>query len=638
MPQSSDATPLVSLVIPVYNAMPYLVEGLDAIERQGLDAAQLEVILVNDGSNDGSERVLADYAARHPNYRLINQPNSGGPADPCNKGIAAVTGKYFFVVGADDYLTDGALRDLVDFAEREESEIVLAKMAGLNGRHAPGSMFTRTVADADIVDDKLYNSLTAIKLFRTDVVRRCGAYNPTHLRVGSDQPFTLACYLVAKKISVCSDRPYVMIRKREDGQNVTVSYRRSSWDYARLSTANLEVTEKWSEPGRLRDGIMRRTVRGALSKSLAERFLDLDEEKQEAVVQEIRNSPLQRMFNDAVAAHLTALPRLKVRLALEGRTDVLRRVVRWEKDGGVESLVHDEQGFRLELPEGVTSEVGDDLLRDVRVVGVVRLEKIAVDGTTVRLAGSAQVSRGATAPDEARLRVQNRATGEWNDLPVAAPEVVGRGGAEALEFRADVDMALYARGIWDFYVVHRYGTQELINRLGRHRGPEVADSRRRLLDAATSEDLGIVYFTQGFGNLSVDRGYTVLARTGPDVRLLTSLQIGASTLLVILASAEGMTISATAHGERSAKDDGEQVTVVEAGEGLLALTLARQSETSGRWLKVDDGYGQVVLPIPEAVKVPRAATARTLLSDAAAGSERVARGAVRRLRALRRSA
>src|SRR5690606_13063728 len=291
-----------------------------------------------------------------------------------------------------------------------------------------------------------------------------------------------------------------------------------------------------------------------------------------------------------------------------------------------------------ELPEGVTSEVGDDLLRDVRVVGVVRLEKIAVDGTTVRLAGSAQVSRGATAPDEARLRVQNRATGEWNDLPVAAPEVVGRGGAEALEFRADVDMALYARGIWDFYVVHRYGTQELINRLGRHRGPEVADSRRRLLDAATSEDLGIVYFTQGFGNLSVDRGYTVLARTGPDVRLLTSLQIGASTLLVILASAEGMTISATAHGERSAKDDGEQVTVVEAGAGLLALTLARQSETSGRWLKVDDGYGQVVLPIPEAVKVPRAATARTLLSDAAAGSERVARGAVRRLRALRRSA
>lgn len=638
MPQSSDATPLVSLVIPVYNAMPYLVEGLDAIERQGLDAAQLEVILVNDGSNDGSERVLADYAARHPNYRLINQPNSGGPADPCNKGIAAVTGKYFFVVGADDYLTDGALRDLVDFAEREESEIVLAKMAGLNGRHAPGSMFTRTVADADIVDDKLYNSLTAIKLFRTDVVRRCGAYNPTHLRVGSDQPFTLACYLVAKKISVCADRPYVMIRTREDGQNVTVSYRRSSWDFARLSTANLEVTEKWSEPGRIRDGIMRRTVRGALSKALAERFLDLDEEKQEAVVQEIRNSPLPRMFNDAVAAHLTALPRLKVHLALEGRTDVLRRVISWEKDGGAESLVHDQRGFRLMLPADLADDIGEDLLRDVRVAGVVRLEMLSVDGTTVRLVASAQVSRGATAPDEARLRVQNRATGEWNDVPAVAPEIVGRGGTEALEFRAEVEMAPYAHGIWDFHVVHRYGTHELINRLGRHRGPEIVDSRRRLLDAATSEDLGIVYFTQGFGNLSVDRGYTVLARTGPDVRLLTMLRTGAGARLVILASAGDSALSASVHGDRGAEDDGETVPMIEAGEGLLALPLPRRSGANSGWLKIEDDFGHVVLPVPEGVEVARSGAATTLLSGAAASGGRVARGAVRRLRALRRPA
>ena len=63
------------------------------------------MILVNDGSDDGSAQVLAEYAERHPNYRLLNQPNSGGPADPCNKGIAAVRGRYFFVLGADDVLT-----------------------------------------------------------------------------------------------------------------------------------------------------------------------------------------------------------------------------------------------------------------------------------------------------------------------------------------------------------------------------------------------------------------------------------------------------------------------------------------------------------------------------------------------------
>src|SRR5699024_12296624 len=81
--------------------MPYLLETLDAIPAQGLSPSQLEVILVNDGSDDGSAEVLAEYAERNPNYRVLNQPNSGGPADPCNKGIAAVRGTYFFVLGAD---------------------------------------------------------------------------------------------------------------------------------------------------------------------------------------------------------------------------------------------------------------------------------------------------------------------------------------------------------------------------------------------------------------------------------------------------------------------------------------------------------------------------------------------------------
>lgn len=99
MNKNHTERPLVSLVIPVYNAMPYLLETLDAIPAQGLKPSELEVILVNDGSDDGSAQVLAEYAERHPNYRLLNQPNSGGPADPCNKGIAAVRGRYFFVLG-----------------------------------------------------------------------------------------------------------------------------------------------------------------------------------------------------------------------------------------------------------------------------------------------------------------------------------------------------------------------------------------------------------------------------------------------------------------------------------------------------------------------------------------------------------
>ena len=628
MSQSAE-TPLVSLVIPVYNAMPYLVELLDMLPKQGLDPSQLEVILVNDGSDDGSEKVLAEYAARHPNYRLIDQPNSGGPADPCNKGIAAVTGKYFFVVGADDVLTENTLGDLARYAEEEGSDIVLAKMAGLNGRHAPSSMFQRSVDDADIVADKLYNSLTAIKLFRTDLVTKTGAHNPTHLRVGSDQPFTLACYLVAEKISVRADRDYVLVRKRDDGKNVTSSYR-SAWDYAQLVTASFEVIEKWSEPGPLRDGILRRPVRGALTKALWPRFLDLDEEQQQRVVDELRRV-VPPLLTPAVVAHLSSLPRLKLRLALDGRIDVLRRVIAWQRDSTKELLVPDGTGFRFDLPADLAAEIDDELLHDVQVNGIVALEDLELDGTVLHLVASARVSRSTAAPDAVALRVQDRAEGDWEDLPATDVHEVGRSGTRALEFRATLDAARYPKGIQDLYVVHRYGSVELVNRLGRHRSERVEERPRRLQDPARGGDLGIAYFTKGYGNLSLDIGYTLNDRPGPDARLLTVLRSGADERIALLGGDETDDLRAVVHAEKDAPGEGEEARVVPAGEGLAAVPLPRRLEAQLRWLSVSDLSGTVTFELPAAVVLPSGTEAETLVTGALAGAGKAGRSVARRL-------
>jgi hypothetical protein len=629
-----EETPLVSLVIPVYNAMPYLVELLDMLPKQGLDPSQLEVILVNDGSDDGSEKVLAEYASRHPNYRLIDQPNSGGPADPCNKGIAAVTGKYFFVVGADDVLTENTLGDLARYAEDEGSDIVLAKMAGLNGRHAPSSMFQRSVADGDIVADKLYNSLTAIKLFRTDLVTKTGAHNPTHLRVGSDQPFTLACYLVAKKISVRADRDYVLVRKRDDGKNVTSSYR-SAWDYAQLVTASFEVIEKWSEPGPLRDGILRRPVRGALTKALWPRFLDLDEDQQQRVVDELRRV-VPPLLTPAAAAHLSSLPRLKLRLALDGKIDALRRVIAWQRDSTKELLVPDGTGFRFDLPADLAAEIDDELLHDVQVNGIVALEDLEIDGMTLNLVASARVSRSTAPPDEVALRLRDRAEDDWEDLPAIDVQEVGRSGTPALQFRATLDAARYPKGVQDLYVVHRYGSVELVNRLGRHRSERIEERPRRLLDPVRGRDLGIAYFTKGYGNLSLDIGYTVNDKPGPDARLLTVLRSGAEERIAILSGDELGDLRAVVHAEKDAPGDGEQVRVVPAGERLAAVSLPGGHGTQLRWLSVSEKAGTSTLELPPAVDVSTGKRTPPSMADALAGAGKAGRSVARRLGVRRR--
>ncbi len=602
MNKNSTERPLVSLVIPVYNAMPYLLETLDAIPAQGLSPSQLEVILVNDGSDDGSAEVLAEYAERNPNYRVLNQPNSGGPADPCNKGIAAVRGTYFFVLGADDVLTDGALGDLVAYAENEGSDIVLAKMAGLNGRHAPASMFRASKADADLVEDRLYNSLTAIKLFRTELVARSGAFNPTHLRVGSDQPFTLACYLVADKISVRADRPYILIRKREDGKNVTAS-RRSSWDYAQLVTATVAVIIEGTDPGALRDGLLRRPVRGALDKAVQPRLLDLDEATQTAVLEEIQQS-IGPHFTTAVARHLGTLSRLKVRLALAGDLDTLQALLTWQKNGGEERLRHGENGFSLDLPDDLARRIPLELLDDVQAVGAVMLENLEVAGSRLRLTASAQVARFVAAPDTVALRVRHRGREDWFDVVPGETAEVGRAGAPATAFRIELDCAELGQGVWDLLVVHRYGTEELVNRLGKRRAEHVTTERRRLFDADGTQELGVAYFTKGHGNLSVDVGHTLIPRPGPAARILTAVRTEKGTRWVVLAAPQTEPFTATAHAHPAATDAGEKLTVVPAGDGVVAAVLPRHVGAEARWLRIEDPFGARVLTIPEAVAVP----------------------------------
>ncbi|MGP5694842.1 glycosyltransferase family 2 protein [Brachybacterium alimentarium] len=593
--QKTADSPLVSLVIPVYNSMPYLIETLDAIEQQGLDEHQLEVILVNDGSTDGSEKVLADYAEKHPNYRLLNQPNSGGPADPCNKGIAAVTGKYFFVVGSDDVLTENALGDLAAYAEEHDSDIVLAKMAGINGRHAPGSMFKATKPDAHLVKDRLFNSLTAIKLFRTDLVTKTGAHNPTHLRIGSDQPFTAACYLVAKKISVRADRPFVMIRKRDDGKNVT-SRPRTATEYSDLLTAVVDVIIEWSEPGELRDGVLHRPVNGALRKALHPRFLDVDAHEQERIVSEMRRV-IGPYFNDAVAAHLGSLDRVKARLALAGRIEELRDLIQWEKDGGKARLTHDGGGFLLDLPEELTQKIGTDALRDVKVVGATRLEDLVVESGRIGLEVTAFVRDSSSAPDEVVLRVRRRDAEESTDHPVEELRSVTIEGAPGMSFEAELDPTTMDRGVWDLYIVQRFGDDELVNRLGRNRSNLVTDERRLLMVPGGRKELGVSYFTKGYANLSLDIGYSKLARTGPRAAVAGVLETGTGSFVALVRADDPESLRITLHQEGESGADHADAAVAYLDGGLVAVSLPGGSES----IRVANPHGTVVLPLAEPV-------------------------------------
>ena len=114
---------LLSIVVPVYNVKPYLDKCVNSLLRQDLEKDQYEIILVDDGSTDGSQALCDAIAAREMNVSVIHQANQGLSCAR-NAGMRMAGGKYIQFVDSDDFLADHVLGVLVECMERQELEIL----------------------------------------------------------------------------------------------------------------------------------------------------------------------------------------------------------------------------------------------------------------------------------------------------------------------------------------------------------------------------------------------------------------------------------------------------------------------------------------------------------------------------------
>ena len=149
----------VSVIIPVYNSVNYVGEAIRSVQEQSLDRDAIEILAVDDGSTDGGGELLAEMAAEDPRIRLLTQENSGTPGGARNPAIDIARGEFVFFLDSDDTLTPDALHNMLRMADAEDSDVVLGKLGSLDARAAPASMFKRTVADADLVEDNIFNTL-----------------------------------------------------------------------------------------------------------------------------------------------------------------------------------------------------------------------------------------------------------------------------------------------------------------------------------------------------------------------------------------------------------------------------------------------------------------------------------------------
>ena len=115
---------MISVIVPVYNVEEYLEECLESIKNQTY--TNIEVILVNDGSTDGSREICERFCQKDSRFKLINQENQGQSVAR-NRGVKESAGEFIMFVDSDDVIKKNVLEVLLPYM-KTEVDIVECRM------------------------------------------------------------------------------------------------------------------------------------------------------------------------------------------------------------------------------------------------------------------------------------------------------------------------------------------------------------------------------------------------------------------------------------------------------------------------------------------------------------------------------
>ncbi|SHG76224.1 glycosyltransferase family 2 protein [Chryseobacterium sp. OV279] len=117
---------MVSIIVPVYNVENYLAKCLDSLINQSLQ--EIEIIVVDDGSKDGSGLIIEEYARKFPEKIKAFTKENGGLSDARNFGLEKASGKYIGFVDSDDYVTETMFEEMMQLAEKHNAKMVICNI------------------------------------------------------------------------------------------------------------------------------------------------------------------------------------------------------------------------------------------------------------------------------------------------------------------------------------------------------------------------------------------------------------------------------------------------------------------------------------------------------------------------------
>ncbi|MDD7389309.1 MAG: glycosyltransferase [Lachnospiraceae bacterium] len=216
----------ISVIIPVYNAEKYLEKCLDSIIAQTI-YEEIEVIVVNDGSTDGTDMVLEKYSSAHSNFTIIKIEN-GGVSNARNVGMQNAKGEFVTFVDADDWIEPDCYEKMYRVAKDSSADIVAAGMFIDAGAE---ELVVRKLVD----EDALIHQIDAVKsylcgdmdvhvctkIFRHEVI---AAHEfSVNINIAEDRLFVYECIIDSNTVYMMKDCFYHYFQNEDSVMNQSFS-------------------------------------------------------------------------------------------------------------------------------------------------------------------------------------------------------------------------------------------------------------------------------------------------------------------------------------------------------------------------------------------------------------------------------
>lgn len=240
--------PLVSIIIPTYNDQQYILLCINSVKRQTY--RNLEVIIVDDGSNDGTSQLLDKVKLTDKRIKVFHKENTG-VSDTRNFGVSKANGKYICFSDADDLLEKDYIEYLLEMISINNADIaVTTKMFSTFDNHQEKKVFSKLISGTDAAISILaYRIPIGVysKMFSAKFLKEKNIKFNTNLYIGEGFNYNFDAFQAASKVMISNKKIYFYRRDNPTSATSQFSIDKAVNSVEALELINNHILSKSSE-------------------------------------------------------------------------------------------------------------------------------------------------------------------------------------------------------------------------------------------------------------------------------------------------------------------------------------------------------------------------------------------------------